>query len=388
MENASLAIVIPALNRPHNLQRLLGALDAAHYPTDCMIPLVFALDQSAEDGFHAPTLKLMENYQWSHGSKVIFKAPHPLGVRDNLLRCGRLTQDHQGVIVLEDDLWVTPLFYTAAQKLWYAYRNHPKIGAISIYSFRYNEHAARAFTPIKDNSDTYFIQTSSSWGQVWWKRVWAPFEAYLQNPHNQNPVQIPLDIQAWDDSWKKDHIQYLANANLFTVVPRASFTTNMGSAGKHHQGLPNLLQADLAAGDVLNHLETIENSGAVYDAFFEPIPQTLKALFPKLQHPLEADFYGIKPLSMLNGKRCVSAKESSAPLKRYSHRLRPDVLNLHLPQDNGFFQEAQGETLKQMDSQRLKTLFDKDFPNLSGKDGLKHSLSKLSQKFFSRNTPD
>ena len=47
-----------------------------------------------------------------------------------------------------------------------------------------------------------------------------------------------------------------------------------------------------------------------------------------------------------------------------------------------FFHEARGETLLPMNGQRLKILFDKDFPNLSGKDGLKHSLSQLSKKFF------
>ncbi len=388
MENAPLAIVIPALNRPKNLQRLLGALDAAAYPTNMQVPLIFALDQSQETGFDAATLALMEKYQWQYGTKTILKAEQPLGVRKNLLRCGHLTNNHSGVIILEDDLWVSPHFYNAAQKMWHHYKDHPKIGAISLYSFRYNEHAGRAFTPLKDKSDTYFMQTSSSWGQIWWNRVWAPFEAYLNAPQEEEKAHIPLDINEWNDSWKKDHIRYLAQKDLYSVIPRASFSTNMGSPGKHHLGLPNLLQADLASGDVLHHLESFDKTTAIYDAFFEPTAATLQRLFPQHDHPIEADFYGIKPPQALLGKRCISAKESTAPLKRYSHHLRPDVLNLHLPDDNGFFQEALGETFKPMNSQRLKTLFDKDFPNLSGKDGLKHSLSKLSQKFFTRTTTE
>ena len=71
MENAALAIVIPALNRPNALKRLLTALDTAHYPSESKIPLLFCLDQSAENGFDPTTLEVMEKYTWQHGPKTI-----------------------------------------------------------------------------------------------------------------------------------------------------------------------------------------------------------------------------------------------------------------------------------------------------------------------------
>ena len=382
MENAALAIVIPALNRPNALKRLLTALDTAHYPSESKIPLLFALDQSAENGFDPTTLEVMEKYTWQHGPKTILRAEAPLGLRKNLLRCGQLTESYPGIIVLEDDLWVTPHFYSAAQKLWRAFHDHRQVGAISLYSFRYNEHAGRTFTPLHDHNDVFFMQTSSSWGQIWWHRTWAPFASYLQQGNLSHPLRAPIDIQHWDESWKKTHIQYLVEHELFTVVPRTSYTTNMGSPGKHHVAIPDLLQTNLATNDVFNNLMPIEASFAVYDAFFEPTSQTIAKLFPELKHPIEADLFGIKPLELLANKRCFSAKASQAPIKRYTHHLRPDLLNLHLPDKDGFFHEARGETLLPMNGQRLKILFDKDFPNLSGKDGLKHSLSQLSKKFF------
>ena len=108
-----------------------------------------------------------------------------------------LVDEYDAVIILEDDLWVTPHFYDAAQKLFEHYQDHPKIGAISLYSFRYNEHAGRFFTPLQDKSDTFFMQTSSSWGQIWWKRVWQPFEDFVASPTFSDPHRAPLDIQEW-----------------------------------------------------------------------------------------------------------------------------------------------------------------------------------------------
>ena len=380
-ENA-LAIAIPAFNRPRALARLLRSLNAARFPQDAPVPLYFVLD-SLEKGEPDPeVLLLAQDFSWNRGPKHILTAETALGLRGNILRCGDLTERHAGLIVLEDDLWVSPAFYEAAQQLLDRYMDVPKVGAASLYSFRYNEHARRPFTPLNDGSDAFFVQSSSSWGQVWWESAWKPFRDFLDEGTKPCSGAYPEDIDRWVHSWKKDHIRFLVDRDWFSVVPRASFTTNMGSEGQNHASLPHLLQANLASCAGLSRLPALEDSKAVYDAFFEPTPRTVQQLFPQATAPLEADFYGIKPLSLLKGRRCVSAKSARTFHARYAHQLRPDVMNLGLPHDEGFYFEAEGDELEPMGEERLAALMEKDYPALTGRDGLRVSWTKFKKKVF------
>ncbi|MBL92828.1 MAG: hypothetical protein CMH56_13570 [Myxococcales bacterium] len=382
MQHNALAIVIPAFNRPQALKRLLGSLQQARYPTQIEVPLYLAIDAETPGQCNADVLQMARAFPWPHGPKTVLETDQPLGLRDNILRCGELTAKHQGIILLEDDLWVSPVFYEAAQQLFDGYHGQENIGAISLYGFRYNEHARRPFVPIADGHDVFFVQTSSSWGQIWWSEVWAPFKAFLESDIPTAPHNIPADIPHWPNSWKKDHIHFLATKDWYSVVPRTSFTTNMGDGGKNHSALPHLLQADVALNNPLYQLCALADSGAVYDAFFEPTPATIQRAFPDLTSPMEADFYGIKPLSFLKGKRCISAKSATQYHARYEHLLRPDAMNLALPTEDGFFYEAQGDHLEKMTEQRYLALLEKDHPSFSGRDGFKLSWSKLRKKIF------
>ena len=114
-ENA-LAIAIPAFNRPRALARLLRSLNAARFPQDAPVPLYFVFD-SLEKGQPDPeVLLLAQDFSWNRGPKHILMAETALGLRGNILRCGDLTERHAGLIVLEDDLWLSPAFYEAAQQ--------------------------------------------------------------------------------------------------------------------------------------------------------------------------------------------------------------------------------------------------------------------------------
>ena len=259
-------------------------------------------------------------FPWPHGPKTVLETDKPLGLRNNILRCGELTAKHQGIILLEDDLWVSPVFYEAAQQLFDGYHGQENIGAISLYGFRYNEHARRPFVPIADGHDVFFVQTSSSWGQIWWSEVWAPFKAFLESDVPPAPHNITADIPTGRTPEKRSH-PLSRHKDWYSVVPRTSFTTNMGDGGKI-TALPHLLQA-MWLWTIASPIVSIDDSGAVYDAF-EPTPATIQRAFPVLTSPMEADFYGIKPLSFLKGKRCISAK-SATQYRALDHLLRPDA---------------------------------------------------------------
>ena len=132
MQHNALAIVIPAFNRPQALKRLLGSLQQARYPTQIEVPLYLAIDAETPGQCNADVLEMA--FPWPH-AKTVLETDKPLGLRDNILRCGELTAKHQGIILLEDDLWVSPVFYEAAQQKPDGYHGQENIGAISCMGF-------------------------------------------------------------------------------------------------------------------------------------------------------------------------------------------------------------------------------------------------------------
>lgn len=82
------------------------------------------------------------------------------GVTEALERDGR-------VIVLEDDLELSPHFLDYMNGALDYYKDNDKVMHVSGYSF----------PPMQGLADTFFYRATSCWGWGTWKRAWAHFEA-------------------------------------------------------------------------------------------------------------------------------------------------------------------------------------------------------------------
>src|SRR6185295_10157403 len=135
-----------------------------------------------------------------------------LGLKEHILRCGDLSQTYGAVIVLEDDLYVSPEFYQYALATIAYYQNDPQIAGISLYCHRFNETAHLGFRAIEDGSDCFFLQVASSWGQCWTANQWLAFRKwYDQHVGDEIGAEhLPKDVLGWPaTSWKKEFIRYL-----------------------------------------------------------------------------------------------------------------------------------------------------------------------------------
>lgn len=146
-----------------------------------------------------------------------------LGLKRHVLKCGNLTQIYDNIIVLEDDLIVSPLLYTYAKQVLHYYKDREEIAGFGLYSFQRNPTSNMPFYPINDGTDVYFLQYACSWGQMWTKNKWGDF----YNWYNENKDKefydrkIPSHVCNWDNkSWLKYHIKYVIEANKFFVYPQ------------------------------------------------------------------------------------------------------------------------------------------------------------------------
>ncbi|MDC6385736.1 glycosyltransferase family 2 protein [Flagellimonas taeanensis] len=292
-------IVVVAYNRPRSLSRLLGSLAKATYPYSD-IDLIISIDKAENN---QDVLELANGFQWGHGNKKVVYQEQNLGLRKHILKCGGLSVEYGAVIVLEDDLYVSPNFYVFTEQALNFSLGESKIGGISLYNHQLNVHTRDNFSALEDGYDNWYFQFASSWGQAWTKEQWSGFmEWYEKDPNIDANTNVPAYVRSWSPkSWLKYNIAYLVENDLYFLYPKISLTTNFSDAGTHVGNDSTIYQVPLDQGKHRQyHFSTVENSFSIYDAFYENtklhIPLGLD------REELCIDLHGYKPLS---GKRYV-----------------------------------------------------------------------------------
>lgn len=262
------AIVAVGYSRPADLLRLLISIENAFYETN-NIPLVISLDKASNE---SEVIKVAEEFQWSHGEKIIRTFPIRQGLRKHVIQCGDLSEKYGAVIILEDDLIVSPNFYTYTQKALDFYHDNPEITGISLYSHEWNGYARRNFQPMADGFDVYWGQYGISWGQCWTKEWWSRFKSWYElheDRLNYNP-RIPRVINHWSNqSWGKYFNNFIVEKNLFYIIPRLSLTTNCSDVGQHVKIPDNVYQVRLLCSKKEYYAFPKSEEAIRYDMFFE-----------------------------------------------------------------------------------------------------------------------
>ncbi len=321
------AIVISAYNRPHALQRLLNSIAAAHYEGED-ITLVISIDQSGSDSVKT----IAGNFDWKHGTKQIISHAEHLGLKRHILFCGALAKEQGAVIVLEDDLMVSPFFYDYARQAHAYYKDEPSIAGISLYNYQVAESCFLPFKAIDDGSEVYFMQVASSWGQLWTKRQWEDFETWFaRHPEPGDDPSIPGYIRQWGDrSWKKHFIHYLIASSKYFVFPRLSLSTNFEDDGTN-ASTKQVFQVPLQLAKKQYEFRKFRESHAVYDAWFELLPACINQANKALSNfNYEVDLYGTKEIVQNDFDYILSSKQGDRAEQSFSASLFPLETNIVL----------------------------------------------------------
>ncbi len=276
------AIVVVAYNRDDALERILKSLDSAVYE-DNNIELVISIDYSQ----NKKVRKAAEDFHWRFGEKRIVVHADRMGLKKHIIECGGYAKEYGSIIMLEDDLYVSPDFYNFASKALEFSSKYPEIGGVSLYSHRFNVFARLPFEPVNDGFDNWYFQFASSWGQAWTAEQWTGFSEWLEvnDGKDISGNGLPSNVAEWgESSWLKYAIKYLIEKDKYFLYPRVSYTTNFADAGEHASHAVTDLQVPLEFGHRENfNFSRVGEARAVYDAYFE---NTLL--------PYESDLYGIK----------------------------------------------------------------------------------------------
>ena len=291
-----IALVVIAYNRPQALLRLLDSLTNAYYPDGLDVPLIISVDKSDSQDVE----NVANDYVWEHGEKSVRLHEVNLGLKQHVLECGNISKEYDGIIMLEDDLYVSPSFYMYVLAAMNRIRLDKKVGGISLYNHRLNVHAREPFEAIDDGYDNYYLQFASSWGQAFSTEQWNSFGEWYEI-HKDDDIaadNVPVNVSSWSEkSWLKYFIKYLIDTDRYFIYPRISFTTNFGDEGTHANEGVNDLQVPIAGmrkyGQIDFHFSDTEESRARYDAYFENM--CLGSRLPEAaREEVTVDMYGIK----------------------------------------------------------------------------------------------
>lgn len=266
-------VVIIGYRRPDALIRLADRVLRVREPES---KLILCIDgpQTIECGTRVQSI-----YEDIQNVEIRLKEEN-LGLRSHVIDCCDYAATLGDFVVLEEDCDISPLALDYARKALDFYYDEPMIGGISLYSYQVIEFINKRFAPLRDGTDTYFMQVPSSSGQCWRADWWNKFRHWMLTVDVHEKVQnadIPAQVKAWNnESWKKIFWTYLAETQLYFVHPYDSFSTNVSDGGGSNiESSTTLHQSPLRWGDLSGvSFARFRESRVKYDAFFESLDLT------------------------------------------------------------------------------------------------------------------
>lgn len=325
------AIVVSAYNRPRALARLLRALAAANYPGDQPVTLHISIDQGEGSEAHE-VRRMSQEFAWPHGPKQVVCHPQHLGLLKHFFLCGQLATHYGAIILLEDDLLVSPQFYNYAAQALSFFEDDERIAGISLYSLWFNGYTHFPFTPLADASDVFFLQIPYTQGQAFSKDQWQAFDDWraAQSQQNQPTPRLHEMFDRFDaEDWFPLRTRFLVATQRYYVFPRQSLATGFGDAGTHFSRPSHFFQVPLQNFQDQFRLQPFDQAPAVYDSFFEILPERLDRLTERF-HGLSycVDLQGTKSKNNLNAEYVLTTRPAHHAEMTFGRVMRPAEANL------------------------------------------------------------
>lgn len=233
------AIAIFAFNRPHHLGRLLDSL--LDNPQFNKSPLYLFVDgpRDANDEKKIEEVREVIKSKLMNVTYDLIQQEINLGLSGSIIKgISKILTIHKTVIVLEDDLVVSPKFIEFCNRGLDFYEEDLRVASIQGYSKELNY----------DKDDTYFLKGADCWGWATWKNRWEEFEEDAEKLYQRiralglekvfdvggaYPYTNMLERQASGklDSWAIRWHASMFLSNRLSLYPAVTLVDNLGRDG-------------------------------------------------------------------------------------------------------------------------------------------------------------
>lgn len=308
-------IIIPCYNRPKSLQRLLDSLHRSNPTDEIRIDITFCVD-----GPYPATEEVLSSFLWKYGNVKKIVQPKNLGIKKHMLLSLETGLHHAVNIVLEDDLWVSPI-------LWPFLLKHLQhilpSGYHSLALYQQPYYPSNLHLRMESQDSFQAVQYPCSSG---FAISGENIRLFLDWQKNIADLKTPAYMDTWTDSWKKIYAAYLIHTRQCVLYPPASLVTNFGDAGVHHRNRSRFFQSPL-----LQRVPEWNPESKIlhYDCYFNPLPEEIKEWIPALrQYEFDIDLLGDKPKKEITAPYLMSIRPCRNRLFQWSDELKPVERNL------------------------------------------------------------
>lgn len=323
-------IIIVTYSRPQSLRRLLSSLNKSDYKSFSNITLIISIDGGGPNEVNEVAL----GFNWIYGEKKIIRHSQNLGLQRHILRCIQLCEEYESIILLEDDLYVSPHYYSYAVSALAYYNYDDHVAGISLYSPKYNDVSVCNFEALESGYDVYFMKIPASCGQAWTSKQWISFKSFLHTEDDiKSQIKLPRNARNWPNtsSWKKKYYEYMISNNKYFLYPVNSYSTNLGDPGEHFTIKTNDFNSPLFLGKKDLNFCAFENNSIKYNERNELAPEFIKLNNPDLNDfDFDTDLYDSLGIGECGKPYLLSTKKCNNPILTYSRELFPIEINVLL----------------------------------------------------------
>jgi hypothetical protein len=265
-------IALFVYNRPAHTRQCLESLQKNDLASQSTLYIFSDAARGAASDEQLEQIKLVrELIRQEAWAKEVFiiEHPHNQGVVKNVTEgVNQIIKKFDKIIVLEDDLVLSPYFLTYMNEALDLYQNTPEVMHISGYMY-----------PIGGNlPPTFFFNIPSCWGWATWARAWQYYQIDSQVVYNQLVKQkkikkfdldncgffrqiLEKNIMGSINSWAIQWNATIALQNGFCLNPHISLVQNIGldSSGENTQANPTWQILKLAQYIEVAPIKLIEN---------------------------------------------------------------------------------------------------------------------------------
>lgn len=247
-----------AYKRPEHTLRALEALSRCELAGESKLFIFCDGAKRPEDAEAVKKVReIAESRQWC-GTVEVIKSEENRGLARSIISgVGKLCEEYGRVIVLEDDLIVSPYFLHYMNDALELYKDEERVMQISGFMFDARLEAA---------TDAIFLPLPTSWGWGTWHRAWSKFDAgvsgYAELKKDRGLRKaFNLDgnadyfsmlkkcVSGQLDSWAIKWYLFVFMNNGLVLHPVQSLVINSGfdGSGTHCGELKHGLQCDFAS---------------------------------------------------------------------------------------------------------------------------------------------
>ena len=255
-----LKLIVMTMDRQKSLDRLLKSVTTAAYPENARIDLQVSVDHKVGEVHDVDTMKFLNSFQWPYGVFEVIAWEEPKGIFGQWVDswpCELYKSDlYKAVILLEDDLEVSPIYFdwfTNAHRV-YASANLGAVTGMRASLVAQEGVQLSASELVPDGIEVFAYRLIATWSMSPTYNSWKDFRKWVKvakaDP-NFDPVvdgtvpgQWYRDFKAHGNEagmWEIWYMKFMHDQGLYTLYPwvdngTSTIVCNWREKGLHFSG--------------------------------------------------------------------------------------------------------------------------------------------------------